>query len=337
MLAMRQDYFIRFGQQLLAMHAQDADSIAWSDVHDWLADAPKNVSSHNMELWTDWMGLAIANGTRTSINDPQLVACLGDYLDRLLTIPGSKLAEITTLKTFESLMRWITPSSDGPHPSMGELVASGWSPAPLMQHIEDNRDAILRAELKKYYYPIRMRDTGAGEFYRLVHQVVTRDTWVPEKNPNYGLLFEHYSISDIADTEDDARFIRNVLLAAPGALGQGLHFARLQEFFKTEHLDTFFPMVLSSVDYECFLDSLVALVVDEPEGIKGKTMPLLNKHHPELAQLLAMHLSIFPDAKPGCTYAELLVEPYLRMLGPKNSAVHEAVNLSVFDSTDCSA
>ena len=33
---------------------------------------------------------------------------------------------------------------------MNALVASGWFPTPLMEHIENNRDAILTANKKKY-------------------------------------------------------------------------------------------------------------------------------------------------------------------------------------------
>ena len=180
-----------------------------------------------------------------------------------------------------------------------------------------------------------MCDTSAGAFYPLVQQMIMRDTWVPPSNPAYGLLFEHYSISDIFDTKKDTRFIRIVLHAAPSALDKGLCFARQQVFLREVHLNTFFPMKLETVNPESLLDSLIALIVDEPDEVKGETMPLLEKYHPELAQLISMHLSIFPDAEPGATYAALLVEPYLRIVNIQRTIVHETVDPSVFDNTDC--
>ena len=151
-----------------------------------------------------------------------------------------------------------------------------------------------------------------------------RDTWVPPSNPAYGLLFEHYSISDIFDTKKDTRFIRNVLLAALSALDKGLCFARQQVFLREMHLHAFFPMVLDTVNPESLLDSLIALIVDEPDEVKGKTVPLLKEYHPELAQLVSMHLSIFPNAEPGATYAALLVEPYLRIVDIQRRIVHDS-------------
>ena len=332
---MRQDYFTRFAEQLFVLHSQDADSTNWSDVGDWLADAPKYAPDEAMTVWTELMCSAIAHGTNESENDPQLVASLGGYLDRLLTFAGGDFAAITVLPAFESLMRWTKPSSEGLHPSIEELIKSGWSPVPLMRHIDSNRDTVLEANRTIKQYSVPMDDTGAGGFYKLIQQVISREQWVPDFNTAYGLLFEDYFLSDMVNIEDDSRFIRNVLRAAPAALDKGLAFAYRQVYLTETHLNAFFPMVMDTVDPKYLLDSLVALIVDEPDKVKGKTMPLLNKHHPELAQLVSIHCSLFPDATSGATYAELLVEPYLRMLGLKSAAMHETVNPLVFDDTDC--
>lgn len=333
---MRQDYFTRFAKQLLAMQLQDLDSTEWSDVGDWLADAPQNAPSSAMAVWTELMCSAIANGTNKSENDPQLVASLGGYLDRLLTVSGSDFAEITVLPAFESLMRWARRSSEGlNHPSIEELIKSGWSPLPFMRHIEENRRTILDANLVKQKYPVPLDVTGAGGFYTLIQQVIARGQWTPEFSPHYGLLFENYFISEVDNADNEIRFICNVLLAAPSALDKGLRFAGRQDFLREAHLNAFFPMKLEAVNPELFLDSLVAFVVDEPYAVRGKTMPLLKQHHPDLAYMIELHCALFPDAEPLNTYAGVLVEPYLRMLAP-NKAILDDVDPAIFGDLACS-
>ena len=108
---MRQNYFTRFAQQLLAMHSQDAYSIESSDVDDWLADVPQHAPEDAMVAWTELLCLATARGTRESMDNSQLIDSLGGYFDRLLIFSGSDLADITTLPTFASLMRLIDNAS----------------------------------------------------------------------------------------------------------------------------------------------------------------------------------------------------------------------------------
>lgn len=330
---MRQDYFTRFAKQLLAMQLQDADSTEWNDVDDWLADAPQHAPSSAMAVWTELICSAIVHDNKASENDPQLVASLRGYFDRLLTLSGSVFAEITILPAFVSLMRWTKPSSEGLYSLIDALIKSGWSPVPLMRHIDDNREAILEANLARNY-PVPMADTGAGGFYTLIQEVIASDQWIPDFSPHYGLLFENYFIAD-TDIDKAIKFICNVLLAAPSALDKGLRFAGRQDFFREEHLNAFFPMKLEAVNPESFLDSLVALVVDEPYAVRGKTMPLLKQHHPDLAYMIELHCALFPDSEPLNTYAGVLVEPYLRMLAP-NKAILDDVDPAIFRDLDCS-
>ena len=123
---------------------------------------------------------------------------------------------------------------------------------------------------------------------------------------------------------------RGILEAAPSGLYKALWFARRQAFFREEHLQALFPLPLGHGNDAYMLDSLVGLVVAEPTKIKGMVMPLLSAHHPELAQLFSLHLSLFPDASPGQTYAQALVEPYQRLRGTVSHSF-DSIEASVFE------
>lgn len=327
---MRLDYFTRFGEQLFSAHVEDPTYTEWDDVNAWLLDAGENAPNSAIAVWTELLRAGIAEATSGEVNK---MPALRDYFDSLVEFPSAAFVAATTMPAFESLMRAIQQSPDAAHPVVDALVKSGWSPAPLLRRIEGERDAILAANRTQKGYSVPLEDTGATGICRMLYPFFCDDKWTPEPNPAYALLFETYVIATNLHLGPDSRFIRNVLQAAPDALYKGLWFARRQEYLEEEHLRALFPMALSSTNAEYALDSLVALLVDEPKAVVGKTMPLLRQYHPELAEMMSMHLSLFPDASAGKTYAEVLTAPYLRLLNSELAPAQEAVDLAVFEES----
>lgn len=333
LFAVKTDYFTRFAEQLCILHEQDPDNTSWAEVSAWLQEAPSHASDSAMPIWTNMMKLAVVHENRQMHVDPAIVEALGQYLDRVAALTPEHLAKTLGLPMFQSLADWMKPAGTREHSFVEALAGSGWQPAALLRSLDDNRDTIVRMSNAARGYPRPFDETGAGLLFRHIGGLFCSGSWTPTPDPVYEVLFEAYIVSSDGFKAHDCTFIRGMLEAAPSGLYKALWFARRQEFFRPEHLHMLFPLPLGHGNDAYMLESLVDLVVDEPPQIKGMVMPLLAKYHPELSQLVALHLSLFPDARPGQTHAQTLLEPYQRLRGlGSGNAQAEPIDASVFES-----
>lgn len=328
---MRLDYYTRFAENLFCNHVENPDNTEWRDVLSWLEDAPENAPDSVMLLWTELLLIVLNDNTNFNTTYPEFVSCVTGYFDRVAALPATDFVKTTAFDAFESLMREFHPTADGAHPCTKALVDSGWNPIKFLDTIAANETSVLAANRTKRGYNVPLSDTGAGGFIRTLHPLFWTGEWKPEPNPTYALLFETYVISQAFNAEPDSQFIRNVLDASPGQAYKALWCVRRQEYVEETHLKALFPLPLIQENAQYMLAELMELLVDEPKAAKGKTMPLVKEHHPELASLLEMHCSLFSDATPGKTYSDFLVEPYLRMIGSAPDVKVEMVDISIFE------
>lgn len=311
----RLDYYTRFAENLFAAHVGNPDHTEWRDVLSWLEDAPEHAPDSVMLLWTELLFVVLNDNTNFNTSDPEFVKSVAGYFDRVAKLPAMDFVKNTSSNAFASVMHALRPTVDGAHPCIKALVDSGWTPVHFLETIAVNETDILAANRIKKSYPIPLSDTGAGGFIRTLHPLFWTGGWTPKPNPAYALLFETYVISQPFNAEPDSRFIRNVLNAAPEEAYKALWCIRCQEYVEEVHLKALFPLPMRVENAQYMLAALLELVVDEPKAAKGKTLPLIKEYHPELASMIELHCSLFSDARPGSTYSDFLLEPYLRMIG----------------------
>lgn len=331
------DYFTRFGQHLenaLTTYDSDAEHDE-SDLLHWLMDASANAKG--VEAFCTWSNLLVMylekeskeyhpNALRT-----QLVQ---EYFDYLLTVSGPDFIDHTIKFNFKQLLN--TLHANPVHcDALGSLTAKGWSPAALLTHFS-NHIPDYKAEDLSYNRIFILKDSNMWLFHKTCIAMLSNSNSVtPAQDPIFSSLWSAYTIEQQPNHYDYAKSLRDILSLAPEDLAIGLASVREQKYLKEEYLAAFFPLPINRIveDNQKLraLDCLIALILDEPVGVKGLTHPLVHKHHPDLGQLLDLHLSIFSDVDSNNTFSNSIAEPFMNLFSC-NAASQSRIQL---DSTFC--
>lgn len=336
-MSTKMNYYVKFGEQMLTFHQENSHWTEWSDLVAWLADAPTNAPKNAILTWTGLMQASIDQYSELEAKAPETMANLQHYLDYLPTLNADEMVQLMTALEFKQCMDALGGTKTKPPcDTFVALLQSGWSPAPLLSHMLFALPRVLAIQETKQGYPEHMESSTMGTLVKaiqsmMLNKVWQQKVWTPEAHPVYTVLYDTFVVAEVGGTEKEVSFIRRLSKVALHGAPDALAWASLQEYIRPVHFEALLPLALEKGRAPELLENTLSLVLNEPDHLKGKTLGLMAKHHPEFASLISMHCSLFPESTPMNTNWEVSLPGYMALLGEAGPAPYESLDHTVFE------
>lgn len=191
-----------------------------------------------------------------------------------------------------------------------QALNSGWNP-----------DAVLNklTHMAQYHAPqegILWQHQARGVLLLSLWSTLRETSWRPADTAAYGDMWDICSIdASMADSANAVLLARSVPSQSARMLDALLNSTNIDG----GAIQSFFPLRLDFCDpLECIKPLVGLLVEGGLDDLSYKALEVakqLRMHHPELASLLHMHLTLFPEITESNTLAELVVPGFNALYG----------------------
>lgn len=171
-----------------------------------------------------------------------------------------------------------------------------------------------------------IRDTAKGSFLQALRPLLLDTPWRPRNPDVYGNMWAIHDYAagpawDLATREK--AFAKTLLAALPSETDKALRGLLNSSQATQHHVDVFFPLRLRTCAVEETLDALIELVNKRKgKGTDSELHPVavemkvqLKKYHPDIASMLDVHATMFPEATAGNTFSSTLLHGFKTLLG----------------------
>lgn len=303
--------------------AFNVENQAMPHLRQWLDDAGELAQPQDMQRWGHLL-LCLLNAHHlhdvptSGITDAQRLV---SYLNAMATLEpqhwgvlawdSNYSPKASTHDTCRHVIKAIDAKGfhEG-HRVFKEALDSGWQPEPLLDKL---------TEIAKYHGQHEgpaWRKQAHGALLLALWNMLGDTTWRPADTVQYGGMWDICSIgSSIADSTHAVVLSKS----APSQSAQMLESLLTSTNIDGCAIEAFFPLRLESCDaLEC-IKPLVGLLIegglDDPSYKAIEVTKQLQRHNPELASLLHMHLTLFPEVTESNTLAELVVPGFNALYG----------------------
>lgn len=192
------------------------------------------------------------------------------------------------------------------HPLLWHLVKQGhWNPHALLCKLHANLQNEYDYLDATFDDRTNIHLTVLCDWLQLSVPLLADTPWTPPRHTLYKSLWESVPYQDCKTVEQRQRYgqlIHNAMHKAPEYAPDAL--LCLSRSMSSGHLATYdfwdvvFPLATTSAPPKQFLEALVVFV-HESRKDTPKAEELLARHHPEIHQLVALHLSVFGPPEAG--------------------------------------
>lgn len=280
----------------------------------WLDDAPVHAQPEDMVCWGKLM-LSLVDVLRGHGNpvmaDSKDAQRLGVYLHAMAKLPAqhwdppsSNLVSTTNTEspyeTFRQMMIALGPKKVNHGDALFRqlLLSNTWQPDDLLQTLE----GLCLKPLPAWH------DTAQSLLFQALLPRMQDTAWRPADTDLYGSM---WATCRIDESPEDPQCAVLLAKSTPSQTGRMLRALLHSNRIAPEAIAPFFPLQVSTCDALSILDPLIGLLTEggrEDLTYKAKIVAEeLERHHPQLSNLLQMHLTLFPEVEEYRTLATLLV------------------------------
>lgn len=310
--------FHHCGNTLSEAMVRNANSEKDATYYHWLDEAPTHAKIEDLANWGNMLSMMLDTDKRDLAKEKKNARRLGDYFSAFIHLAGQDWKAIGThhkrevrnpYSRFHSLVLFAV-RHQGSHPVFTALIQQGWIPDTLLatiakvEALSDNRA------------DNSFRHSSTGQMFRILWPLMHDTDWRPSDNGLYACML---SVNEIDASLHESQCAATFSKCVPSQNAWVLHKLLQSTRIAPESISSFFPIDVSSCDAYSVLNSFVGLLTeggrDDPTYKALIVEQQLRMHHPELASLLNMHLTLFSEASEVKSFAEVLVPGFDALYG----------------------
>lgn len=286
----------------------------------WLDEAPANAQIQDLSSWGAIMHSVSNNFNTHPQTKEQDARRLGEYFSAFIRLAGKKWKHAgqqddknvcNYYAAFHDLVRDVSSQAAGrSNPVFQELLRQQWSPDPLLKKLSELQDVFETNSWRKVH------DTSTNALFRILWPLMHDTDWRPSDNGLYACML---SVNEIDASLHESQCAATFSKCVPSQNAWVLHKLLQSTCIAPESISSFFPIDVSSCDAYSILNTFVGLLTeggrDDPTYKALIVEQQLRMHHPELASLLNMHLTLFSEASEVKSFAEVLVPGFDALYG----------------------
>ncbi len=315
------DQFLRESQYFDGFDTASTPVQAIERMRAWLARAPTLATVETMNIW----GLVLHRFVCTSSHCPDEpkkdAALLGSYLDAMAELNADDWwAErdngIRAYDAFKSLCGVLGPN----HVLMDNLLDGPWNVNKILTTLHAMREREMNnMGVDAIDWDLYVGSSTQGFvlnclWARLAASAVALD--------DTDILGQIWLVERSQLTIGNSQKIESLRQSMPSQMPKMLTAVLFSSNLNMDDIAALFPLrqeEIDACDAHALVHALVGLLTDggsDDPTYKAKIVGiLLREHHPQLASLMELHLSLVPQACESCTYADMVVPGFEALRG----------------------
>lgn len=300
------------------------------NIRQWLDEAPSKAASNGMHVWGDLLASIVCNIGQGIEEDAGDAARIGQYFDAMASLLPSQWwwkgprgqQGGCAHDPFDRICYTLLPTKNEVSHFLDILVRQQqWDPTNLLVALE----TVVRTNR---HWVHACDSTSLGTLLRGLG-TLPRGAWTPQNNPAYGpfwlapTIHFTYGTSHAKELAQENPDLTPYMLLAMHRAERVAHY----------DMESVFPLAMETCDENKLAHALLLLLTEKTQdGRSAKSIGfehLLVQHHPYVAQLLGVHLNLFPDACSQCTYSDILA-PGLGALFGRGATSDERISSDAF-------
>lgn len=311
------DHFLRESQSFADFDTMATPQNAVERMRAWLHRAPTLATPEVMNIWGGVLHQFMLTFARYPYEPAKDAALLGSYFDAMTQLEQDEWWTerdngIRAYDAFRNVLGLLTSDNSSlNHILMDALLDAQWRPHLFLSALHGIQERELtNMGAQAIDWDLYTGSSVKGLFLR-AGWVKLEDGWRPPDNDMFGQIW--LSVKGRITVSNHSR-IEALRQAMPGQMPRMLTAVLLSIHLTADDISQLFPLrpaELAACDAHAFMHALVGLLTDggqDDPTYKARTVgKLLEQHHPQLATLMALHLSLVPQACETRTYAEMVV------------------------------
>lgn len=288
------------------------------NIRQWLDAAPFEVAAAGMHTWGELLACIVCNIGQGIEEDAGDAIRIGQYFDAMASLlpsqwwwkgPGGQESGCAH-DSFHRICRTLVPTEPKVSHFLDALVREQkWAPGNLL-------DALEKVQRNNLHW-VRASDSTSLSILLQGLGTLPTTAWTPRNHPAYGPFWLAPTIdffdatSQVKELAKDNPALTPYMLLALYRANQVPHY----------HMEKFFPLAMDPCDENKLAHALLLWMTETTQERRADRSivfeHLLMDLHPHVAQLLGMHLNLFPDASAQCTYSDILAPGLGALFGRK--------------------
>ena len=310
--------FHHCGNTLCETMAWNSSSEKDTTYYHWIDEAPTHAKIEDLANWGLVLSMMLGTDKRDLAKEKQNARRLGDYFSAFINLAGQDWTAIgkhhkrkvrNPYNMFHLLVLGAA-RHQGSHPVFTALIQQGWVPDTLLATIE-KVEALSDNRADNSF-----RHSSIGQMCRILWPLMHDTDWRPSDNGLYACML---SVNEIDASLHESQCAATFSKCVPSQNAEVLYKLLQSTRIAPESIGPFFPIDVSSCDAYSVLNTFVGLLTeggrDDPTYKALIVEQQLRMHHPELASLLNMHLTLFSEASETKSFAEVLVPGFDALYG----------------------
>lgn len=320
----------------------------WVPIRSWLQEAARQRPVGSL-VWGQLCAALMAEHRPIAQNEffesdghavAEYLATMSGVSQSEFMAPGSRVSVVeihTTRRYFtrpvlDGLKQTLIALEDGgmgvgrPQPMLEWLFEKRkWNPEPLLSRLDFLIPEQHQHLVEKIGHAGMTAETPHAKLLVLLCKAVVLTNWRPRDEDVFGGMWGNTFSLRLPHQKLTELFV-NLRAAMPSQTPRGLATLVDTIGLPERSVDAFFPLPLDKCEPIALLDAIVSIM-----GMTRTASPelqpslqysryfetRLSEHHPELAQLLNMHFTLFPESGSECTNVHVLVPALEAMLSRK--------------------
>lgn len=312
--------FLRESQYFAGFDTMSTPHDVVERMRGWLQKAPAFVPPQGMNIWGGVLHHLLATFASCACEPTTDAPLLGAYFDAMAKLaPDDWWAErdngIRAYDAFKSVCGVVDGQHLGwNHLLMDTLLDQSWEPHAVLTALNNMRaQEMNNMGVDASDWDMYIGSSVQGVFLRCAW-VRLDQGWVPPDTAMFGQLWLVAKANSSLASSARIEILRS---AIPGQAPQMLTALLFNSSVSVDEIASFFPLrpaELHACDAHPLVHALVGLLTeggqDDPTYKAKIVEVLLQRHHPEIASMMNLHLDLVPQACEACTYADMVVPAF---------------------------